>query len=69
MIYFKSIKSNNTYHYKTINKIHLEWSRNGIYEKAYNKMLKYKKIKITENNYIDGTLIINKLGIKGIGYG
>ena len=65
----KSIKSNNTYHYKTINKIHLEWARNGIYEKAYNKMLKYKKIKITENNYIDGTLIINKTGIEGIGYG
>jgi len=65
----KSIKSNNTYHYKTINKIHLEWARNGIYEKAYNKMLKYKKIKITENNYIDGTLIINKSGIEGIGYG
>ena len=44
-------------------------------------MLKYKKIKITENNYIvpfgyvyarraiDGTLIINKSGIEGIGYG
>ena len=32
-------------------------------------MLKYKKIKITENNYIDGTLIINKTGIEGIGYG
>ena len=29
----------------------------------------YNKIKITENNYIDGTLIINKSGIEGIGYG
>ena len=65
----KTIKSNNTYHYKTINKIHLEWARNGIYEKAYNQTLKDKNIKITENNSIDGTLIINKSGIEGIGYG
>ena len=65
----KTIKSNNTYHYKTINKIHLEWSRNGIYEKAYNQTLTCKNIKLTENNYIDGTLIINKSGIVGIGYG
>ena len=77
----KTIKSNNTYHYKTINNIHLEWARNGIYEKAYNQTLKDKNIKITENNFIvpfgyvyaqraiDGTLIINKSGIEGIGYG
>ena len=65
----RTIKSNNTYHYKTINKIHLEWARNGIYEKAYNQTLKDKNINITENNSIDGTLIINKSGIEGIGYG
>ena len=38
-------------------------------KKAYNQTLKYKNIKLTENNYIDGTLIINKSGIEGIGYG
>jgi hypothetical protein len=37
-----TISSNKTYHYKTINKVHLEWSRNEIYKtytikKAYNK--------------------------------
>ncbi len=31
-------------------------------KKAYNKMLKI-------NNFIDGTLIINKYGIENIGYG
>ena len=69
LINTKTIKSNNTYHYKTISKVHLEWARNGIYEKAYNKTLKDKNIKVTENNFIDGTLIINKSGIEGIGYG
>ena len=28
-----------------------------------------KKYDITPNNYIDGTLIINKSGIENIGYG
>ena len=59
-----NIKSNYTYHYKTINKTHIEWVRNGVYEKAYNKILKVKNIKIT-----DSTLIINKSGIECIGYG
>ena len=26
-------------------------------------------IKITDNNFIDGTLIINKYGIENVGYG
>jgi hypothetical protein len=64
-----SIKSNNTYHYKTINKKHLEWARNGVYVNAYNQTLKDNNIKLTENNFIDSTLIINKSGIEGIGYG
>ena len=65
-----TISSKKTYHYKTINKIHLEWSRNEVYEKAYNKMLKINTIcKLSINNYIDGTLIINKSGIENIGYG
>ena len=62
--------SNRDYHYKTINKIHLEWARNGVYEKAFNRMLKKtENCNITQNNYIDGTLIINKSGIENIGYG
>ena len=32
----KTIKSSNTYHFKTISKTHLEWARNGVYERAYN---------------------------------
>lgn len=27
LIHIKTIKSNNTYHFKTISKIHLEWAR------------------------------------------
>ena len=65
----KTIKSSNTYHFKTISKIHLEWARNGIYERAYNQTLKDENIKITDNNFIDGALIINKSGIECIGYG
>jgi hypothetical protein len=65
----KTIKSGNTYHYKTISKIHLEWARNGVYERAYNQTLEDENIKITDNNFIDGTLIINKSGIECIGYG
>jgi len=62
--------SNRQFHYKTINKIHLEWARNGVYEKAFNRMLKTtENCNITQNNYIDGTLIINKSGMENIGYG
>jgi hypothetical protein len=35
LIKLKSIDSNHYYHYKTINKIHLEWARNKVYENAY----------------------------------
>ncbi len=60
---FKYISSNSECHYKTINKIHIEWARNGVYESAYNKTLKLNKnCHITPNNYIDGTQIINKSG-------
>jgi hypothetical protein len=35
----------------------------------YNKTLKLNKnCHITSNNYIDGTLIINKSGVENIGY-
>ena len=40
-----------------------------MYENAYNQTLKDNNIKLTENNFIDSTLIINKSGIEGIGYG
>jgi hypothetical protein len=70
LIKVRTISSNKTYHYKTINKIHLEWSRNEVYKKAYNKMLKINNLcKLSVNNFIDGTLIINKSGIENIGYG
>ena len=66
----KSIKSSYEFHYKTINKIHLEWSRNGVYENAYKEILKTKKCcGITTNIYIDTTLIVNKSGVEGIGFG
>ncbi len=49
--------SNRDFHYKTINKIHLEWARNGVYEKAFNRMLKTtENCNITQNNYIDGSI-------------
>ena len=30
LIKVRTISSNKTYHYKTINKVHLEWSRNEV---------------------------------------
>ena len=66
----QSIKSNYEYHYKTINKKHIEWSQNGVYENAYKEILQINNsCKITTNNYIDTTLIVNKCGVEGIGYG
>ena len=66
----QSIKSNHEYHYKTINKKHIEWSQNGVYENAYKEILQINNsCKITTNNYIDTTLIVNKCGVEGIGYG
>ena len=69
LIKVHTISSNKTYNYKTINKIHLEWSKNEVYNKAYNKMLKINNFcKLSVNNFIDGTLIINKSGIENIGW-
>ena len=65
----KTIKNSNTYHFKTISKTHIEWARNGVYKRAYNQTLEDENIKITDNNFIDGTLIINKSGVECIGYG
>jgi len=67
---FRNVCNKHTYHYKTINKKHLEWSKNNVYEDAYKYILKTKKrYDITPNNFIDGTLIINKSGIENIGFG
>ena len=66
----KSINNTHEYHYKTISKIHLEWGRNKVYENAYLEYIgNNKSCDITQNNFIDGTLIINKSGIENIGYG
>ena len=66
----KSINNTHEYHYKTISKIHLEWGRNKVYENAYLEYIgNNKSCNITQNNFIDGTLIINKSGIENIGYG
>ena len=66
LIKLESIKSNYIYHYKTINKKHLEWSRNNVYEKAYKKLLETNEYcEITANNYIDTTLIVNKSCVEG----
>ena len=67
---FKTINSNYEFHYKTISKIHLEWARNKVYENAYLEYIgNNKSCNITQDNFIDGTLIINKSGIENIGYG
>jgi len=55
------------YHYKTINKIHIKWSK-IMYILMHLKKLKIKIMNVIENLYIDGTLIINKHGINDVGY-
>jgi hypothetical protein len=57
-------------HYKTLSKIHLKWSRKNVYIDAFNKIKELNiNCQITNNLYIDGTLIINKNGIDKKGYG
>ncbi len=64
------------FHYKCISRIHCKWSKLGVYEQAYKEIVvndedlyftdsETKKIHL----FIDATLIINKTGIEGIGYG
>jgi len=68
--YSKFIDSTSKYHYKTIHKKHILWSKKNIYNYAYNEMLNNNEINnITENIIIDNTLIINKYGSEEIGYG
>ena len=41
-----------------------------MYEKAFNEIRRIAEYSgVTQNNYIDGTLIINCSGIESIGYG
>ena len=63
-------KKMSPYHYKTINKIHIKWSKNNVYTDAFEEIKNNNnECDVTENLYIDGTLIINKHGINDVGYG
>ena len=75
---WKSLKylltNNKTNHYKTIQDIHLEWSRLNIYKITYNIILqKYKldNLKSSSNLtlFIDSSNIYNKNGCTNTGYG
>lgn len=62
------------YHYKTINKIHLKWSKLNIYNIVYNKLLQKNildKLKGSKNLtlFIDSTNIYNKNGSENVGFG
>lgn len=75
---WKSLKylftNKKTNHYKTIQDIHLEWSRLNIYKITYNIILqKYKlnNLKASSNLtlFIDSSNIYNKNGCNNTGYG
>ena len=64
--------NNFKYHYKTIADIHKLWSDNGIYKSAYVECVQKRAIQWGDKCIellIDSTLIINKSGIEGVGYG
>lgn len=66
----KSLLSSNKYHYKTIHKKHILWSKCDVYLHALNELLESDNIySLTQNLYIDNTLIINKYGSEDVGYG
>jgi hypothetical protein len=65
--YSKLINSNSKYHYKTIQKKHHIWAKCNVYYYAYLRITKDNKI--TEDLFIDNTLIINKYGCENVGYG
>lgn len=59
-------------HYKTINSKHLLWARKGVYEAAYEEIMKKKVGELDSDGLkliIDSTNISNKYGVEGIGYG
>ena len=64
--------NNSKYHYKTIADVHKMWSDMGIYKKAYVDCVQKHVIQESDeciDLFVDSTLIINKYGIEGIGYG
>jgi hypothetical protein len=65
--YSKLINSNSKYHYKTIQKKHHIWAKCNVYYYPYLRITKDNKI--TEDLFIDNTLIINKYGCENVGYG
>lgn len=68
--YSKFIESTSIYHYKSIHKKHILWSNSRVYYYAYNEIINNNNLcNITENLYIDNTLIINKYGSEDIGFG
>ena len=75
-------KNKYTYHYKSISRIHHRWSKSGVYQDAYDEIILnndnlFISTDVSINLFIDSkpdskpdsTLIINKCGIEGIGYG
>lgn len=61
-------------HYKTIQDIHLKWSKENIYEHVYIELLKKYKFKNLKNSknidlFIDTTLVYNKNGCENVSYG
>jgi hypothetical protein len=68
--YSKFIESTSSYHYKSIHKKHILWSNSRVYYYAYNEIINNTNLcNITENLYIDNTLIINKYGSEDIDFG
>ena len=63
------------YHYKTIAKKHILWSKKGVYRSAYDEIIEKKHYDMVNEDdnqldlLIDATLIFNKGGVEGVGYG
>ena len=64
-----------SYHYKTIAKKHILWSKKGVYRLAYEEIIENKHNNIVNEDdkkmdlFIDSTMIFNKGGVECIGYG
>ena len=70
----RNCKNNFKYHYKSIARIHHKWCRLGVYKSAYDEIILnnddlYVSDDIAIDLFVDSTLIINKCGIEGVGYG
>jgi len=65
--YSKLINSSSKYHYKTIQKKHQLWATYNVYYYTYLRITKNNEI--TEDLFIDNTLIVNKYGCENVGYG